>query len=125
MGSVKPEVEQLRTINILFQLLEQELEKLSNEETAYLLEAHAETTNIPSCIRWGLQASKELVKEAENSVWNFFDQVTMDEAIALYKNEKEVFRIFDDNTESLIEFESEIGEGIVEGCLFGTEKRRR
>lgn len=58
-----PDSKKLASFLSLFQQLEDELLELSNDERNYLLESHKETATIPHCVRWGLQASEELVEQ--------------------------------------------------------------
>ncbi len=55
----------LRKINKLFEKADELLSSLSNEEQERILQIHNENHSLNHCIRWGLQASEELV-EIEN-----------------------------------------------------------
>jgi len=57
---------ELKEINKLFEQADELLNSLSNEEQENILNVHNEKHSLNHCIRWGLQASEELVEMAEN-----------------------------------------------------------
>ena len=57
---------ELKEINKLFEQADELLNSLSNEEQENILNVHNEKHSLNHSIRWGLQASEELVEMAEN-----------------------------------------------------------
>lgn len=57
------EKSKLEKINKLFSEIEDIYLSLNQETQDKILEYHHENASIPHCIRWGIQASEELMKE--------------------------------------------------------------
>jgi len=53
----------LLKISDLFDDLQQELDKLTNEQINFLLNSHNEDATIPYCVRWGQNACTDLLKD--------------------------------------------------------------
>lgn len=57
------EKKKLKTINELFNQLEDIYLSFDEETKEKITEYHNETGSVPHCIRWGIQGTEELIRE--------------------------------------------------------------